>query len=337
MSPPAIFLTTDFGFADHYVGTVKGVILSINPQATILDLTHQVQPYNIRQASFILGASHRFSPSASIHVAVVDPGVGTHRRAVLLITPRAQFLAPDNGVLSGVIASVSPSSDSPISPCSKEGQGGFAGQQSIAIPPNCSAYQLTNPDYWLHPVSDTFHGRDIFAPVAAHLSLGIPPHSLGEAVKDLFYLPTPRPGWQGNRVLGEVIYGDHFGNLITNIPVEALQALDPTSLQVSIKGRRISGFEADLPQQPHYGPSSAASGPFRHPAGGSHRQPRLPGNCRARWQCRYGTGSLHRRAGFSCNSPLICFPRPLTSANGYLDTPKLRGGPRYRMSTSSWL
>ena len=250
MSPPAIFLTTDFGFADHYVGTVKGVILSINPQATILDLTHQVQPYNIRQASFILGASHRFFPSASIHVAVVDPGVGTHRRAVLLITPRAQFLAPDNGVLSGVIASVSPSSDSPISPCSKEGQGGFAGQQSIAIPPNCSAYQLTNPDYWLHPVSDTFHGRDIFAPVAAHLSLGIPPHSLGEAVKDLFYLPTPRPGWQGNRVLGEVIYGDHFGNLITNIPVEALQALDPTSLQVSIKGRRISGLRRTYHSSP---------------------------------------------------------------------------------------
>ncbi|MCS5656835.1 MAG: SAM-dependent chlorinase/fluorinase, partial [Dehalococcoidia bacterium] len=158
MAPPPVVLTTDFGLSDPYAGVMKGVVLSINPAATLIDLTHDIQPQNIRQGSFVLSASRRFFPPGSIHVAVVDPGVGTDRMAVLLVTPKASFLAPDNGLLSGVLKEylVTPPPDS----------------SRVPLPSSLTAYQLTNSEYWLHPVSNTFHGRDIFSPVAAHLSMG---------------------------------------------------------------------------------------------------------------------------------------------------------------------
>ncbi len=223
MAGPSIVLTTDFGTSDTYVGMMKGVILSINPRATIVDLTHQVQPQNLQQASFILGASHRFFPPGAIHVVVVDPGVGTDRRALLVTTPAAQFLAPDNGVLSGVLGQrlEAPAVAAPRAP----------------VPSGCAAFELTNPHYWRHPVSDTFHGRAIFAPAAAHLSLGVAPEELGRPVADLAWLQSVPPQREGRRIRGEVIYADHFGNLITNIPAEWLVGAEKP--QVEIKGEVI--------------------------------------------------------------------------------------------------
>ena len=226
MAHPPIVLTTDFGLSDPYAGIMKGVVLSINPDAILIDITHQIQPQNIRQGSFVLAASHRFFPESSIHVAVVDPGVGTDRRAVLLVTPTARFLAPDNGLLSGVLGDYL---DTP--PLNAE---------RVNLPSSLTAYHLTNSEYWLHPVSNTFHGRDIFAPVAARLSLGVPPADLGRPIQDLAWLPTPKPTQDGNYLLGEVIYADHYGNLITNIPVGELAGA--TNIMVEVKGRKIRGL-----------------------------------------------------------------------------------------------
>ena len=224
MVAPPIVLTTDFGAASSYAGVLHGVVLRINPSATVVDLTHQVQPQNIRQASFMLGTNYRFFPEGSIHVAVVDPGVGTGRKPLLVVTPSGRFLAPDNGLLSYVLADHL-----------KE-----APRQSglVPLPPDCSAYYLTNSRYWLSPLSHTFHGRDIFAPAAAHLSLGVSPDQLGQPVREMVWLPTPQPTRRGNNLSGEVIYADHFGNLVTNIPVQELT--DTGLLEVEIKGLRIN-------------------------------------------------------------------------------------------------
>ena len=220
-----IVLTTDFGLADPYAGVMKGVILGINPAATLIDLSHQIHPQNIRQAAFILGASYRLFPQGSIHVAVVDPGVGTGRRALLVETPTAYFLAPDNGLLSYVL---------------RDYLGESPGEQGrVSLPANWQAYQLTNERYWLHPVSNTFHGRDIFAPVAAHLSLGVPAHELGEPVSEVVWLPAPQLSEHDGTLHGEVIYADHYGNLVTNVPAERIG--DAAATSVEIKGHRISG------------------------------------------------------------------------------------------------
>jgi S-adenosylmethionine hydrolase len=223
MASPPIVLTTDFGLTDPYAGVMNGVVLSINPAATLIDLTHDIQPQNIRQGSFVLAASHRFFPPNSIHVAVVDPGVGTDRMAVLLITPNASFLAPDNGLLSGVLK------DHLATPPPDSGR--------VPLPPSLTAYQLTNSEYWLQPVSNTFHGRDIFSPVAAHLSLGVPPEAFGQPLQDLAWLPMPTPTRDNDSLIGEVIYADHYGNLVTNIPLEELA--NGTEIIVEIKGRKL--------------------------------------------------------------------------------------------------
>ena len=219
-------MTTDFGLSDPFVGVMKGVILSINPEAAIVDLTHQIQAQNVNHGAFLLGTSHRFFPAGAIHAVVVDPGVGTSRQALLLVTPHGKFLAPDNGVLSYVVADYL---EQPP-----------AQAERIAVPATLKAYGLNNPKYWLQPVSNTFHGRDIFAPVAAHLSLGILPDALGERMQELAWLPAPRSTVEGDRVLGEVIHVDWFGNLVTNIPEDALPA--GRNLEVLIKTRRIIGL-----------------------------------------------------------------------------------------------
>tara|TARA_B100000446_G_C10548668_1_gene339411 strand:+ start:3510 stop:4349 length:840 start_codon:yes stop_codon:yes gene_type:complete len=226
MAHPPIVLTTDFGLSDPYAGVMKGVVLSINPAAYLIDLTHQIQPQNIRQGSFVLAASHRFFPESSIHVAVVDPGVGTDRRAVLLVTPTARFLAPDNGLLSGVLGDYLDTH--PLN------------AERVNLPSSLTAYHLTKSEYWLHPVLNTFHGRDIFAPVAGHLSLGVTPADLGRPIQDLTWLPTPKPTQDGTYLLGEVIYADHYGNLVTNITVGELAGA--TKILVEIKGRKIQGL-----------------------------------------------------------------------------------------------
>lgn len=231
-----IVLTTDFGLADPFVGVMKGVVLGINPQARLIDLTHHIQPQNVLQGAFLLGTSYRFFPPGAIHVVVVDPGVGTSRRALLLTTPRGWFLAPDNGVLSYVLQDFLNSVPE---------QGGM-----VTLPAGLEAFSLTNPRYWLHPVSNTFHGRDVFAPVAAHLSLGVAPTEVGEPVSEVVCSPLPRPFYPEQRgdqsVEGEVIIVDHFGNLVTNIPVTALRGAE--DIHVTVKGHRISGLSRAFQQ-----------------------------------------------------------------------------------------
>ncbi|PKB63857.1 MAG: hypothetical protein BZY80_05145 [SAR202 cluster bacterium Io17-Chloro-G2] len=226
MESPIIVLTTDFGAGSPAVGVMKGVILTINPQANIVDLTHQVDPQKVLQGARILGGSHRFFPQRSIHIAVVDPGVGTSRLGLLLTTPHGRFVGPDNGLFSNVIRGYMPHSPDADGP--------------VPIPEGCSARILDQPRYWLDPVSNTFHGRDVFSPVAAHLSLGVPDAELGPPAEQMDFLTTPQPSIQNGEIHGEVISADHFGNLVTNITAASLSST--AVLAVGIKGRRIPGL-----------------------------------------------------------------------------------------------
>ena len=194
-----ITLTTDFGFTDAYVAAMKGVILSINPKVTLVDISHSIKPQNILQAAFVLSTAYPFFPKETTHLVVVDPGVGTERKAIILETSLAYFVAPDNGVLSYVIQQTSPKS--------KEGKLG----------PEVEATALTKPEFWRATVSTTFHGRDIFAPVAALLSLGFTPTDFGETINSVIMLPLSHPRRTPEGVVGNIIHIDNFGNLITNI------------------------------------------------------------------------------------------------------------------------
>ncbi len=186
--PRIITLTSDFGPADGYVASMKGAILSINPQATIVDITHQVPPQDILHGAYVLSATYSFFPEGSIHLAVVDPGVGSRRKAVAVAAQGHYFVGPDNGVLS------------------------------LALPDECPAVELTESRYHLPEVSATFHGRDIFAPVAAHLSIGVSLDALGPPVATLQRLPGASPSIRDDgSVEGAVIHIDGFGNAITNI------------------------------------------------------------------------------------------------------------------------
>ena len=237
MTSPIVVFTTDFGLSDAYAGVMKGVALGINPNLLLIDLTHQILPQNVAQGSFLLGINHLFFPDDAIHVAVVDPGVGTDRRPVLLTTPCGTFVSPDNGLLSGVVDRYLESVPESTGP--------------VALPSELSAVHLTNPDYWRHPVSHTFHGRDIFTPVAAHLSLGVAPRDMGEPIDHLYYLPLPRPVSQGDAITGQVIYQDVYGNLVTNIPADNLP--DVELVDVRIKGRSIVGLSRTFNDNLHVG------------------------------------------------------------------------------------
>ena len=226
MPYPLLVFTTDFGLADAYAGVLKGVALTINPELRLLDLTHQVQAQNITQGSLLLGINHNYFPKNAIHVAVVDPGVGTDRRAVLLSTPWGRFVSPDNGLLSGVVAGYLKS------PPAVSG--------AVNLPPELTAVHLTDPQYWRLPLSNTFHGRDVFTPVASHLSLGVPAADMGEAIDSLFYLPMLRHVEQHGKISGQVVYRDIYGNLVTNIPADALPEDDV--VMVRIKDKHIQGL-----------------------------------------------------------------------------------------------
>ena len=231
-----ITLTTDFGTSDHYVAQMKGVILGINPQATIADISHSIGPQNIRQGAGVIGDAYRSFPDGAIRVVVVDPGVGTSRRPILLSTPNAHFVGPDNGVLSHVLSE----GFNDLPRLSDDG--------SADLPTGFQGFHLDNPNFWREPVSRTFHGRDIFAPVAAHLSLGAPPASLGTELARLVYLPPPLPYEEAGFLLGVVTSIDHYGNLVTNIPANLVTGHDPIEVQVqghSIRGLSRSYQEAD--------------------------------------------------------------------------------------------
>ena len=218
-----ITLTTDFGLTDGYVAAMKGVILGINPEAKLVDICHTIKPQNIPQAAFVLSTAYPYFPQRTIHLVVIDPGVGTERRAIIIRTPSADFVAPDNGVLSYVIqeSSAKPVADS-------------INLHQIELEPGLEVVAITNSQFWRTPVSPTFHGRDIFAPVAALLSLGFPPINFGEAITSLTVLPFPKPqpALDGSLV-GHVIHIDNFGNLITSIKSGDLpQAKQPITIEV---------------------------------------------------------------------------------------------------------
>ncbi len=207
---PIITLTTDFGLSDAYVGAMKGVLLSINPRASIVDVTHGVRPQQILQAAFLTQAAWPHFPDGAIHVAVVDPGVGTERRAVAIETPHGRFVGPDNGVLSATL----PDEARPE-----------AGAAPVALPVRCRAFEITDARYLRDQVSATFHGRDIFAPAAAHLSLGVPIEDLGERLDRIVALPALRARRMTDGSLaGQVVHIDHFGNVITDIRAGDLPA-----------------------------------------------------------------------------------------------------------------
>lgn len=231
-----ITLTTDFSPSDAYVAAMKGVILGINPDVTLVDICHTIEPQNIAQAAFVLGAACHYFPQHTIHLVVVDPGVGTERKAIILRTPAYLFVAPDNGVLSYVIAQ---SSWEDAAPVTTETSRIFETQLGD-LPSPLQAIAITESRYWHSPVSATFHGRDIFAPVAAHLSLGIPPEDFGEETHSVMSFPTPHPanGGQGELV-GHVIYIDHFGNLITDVTAADLP---PGEVSINIAGHIIEGL-----------------------------------------------------------------------------------------------
>jgi len=230
---PIITLTTDFGYDDAYVAAVKGAILNINPQASIVDVTHSVRPQDILEAAFILNTAYRYFPKQTVHVAIVDPGVGSERRGIILKTASAIFVAPDNGILSYVI-------DDLFSVESRSVIEQTHGLTEIVFKTGLEAAAITDPRFWRHPVSPTFHGRDIFAPVAAGLSLGISPYEFGEKISSLHALPVAKPSLDpdGNLV-GQVLHVDRFGNLITNIRSNSLTSKD---VAIEVTGQRIQGI-----------------------------------------------------------------------------------------------
>jgi S-adenosylmethionine hydrolase len=228
-----ITLTTDFGYDDAYVAAVKGAILSINPEANIIDISHSIKPQDILQAAFTLSIAYRYFPKQTIHMAIVDPGVGSERQGIILKTPSAIFVAPDNGILSYII-------DDLFSVESLSLTKQSAALKEIVFKKGLEAAAITDPRFWRHPVSSTFHGRDIFAPVAAGLSLGISPYEFGEKINSLhiFSIPKPSVDAEGNLV-GQVLHVDHFGNLITNIKSGDLPRKDIT---VEVAGYCIQGI-----------------------------------------------------------------------------------------------
>ncbi len=212
-----ITLTTDFGYRDPLVGMMKGIILGINPDVNIVDISHGIEKYNIKEAAITIGMSFRLFPSRTIHVVVTDPGVGSMRRPILVATEDYYFIGPDNGVFSMV----------------------YNEAERIEV------IHLTAEHYFLPDRSMTFHGRDIFAPVAAWLSKGVMITNFGEPVSDYTTIHIPKPSMPvKNAIEGEIIYIDHFGNAISNIRYSDLapfmdQDSDNKGLRIVMKGKQI--------------------------------------------------------------------------------------------------
>jgi len=195
---PIITLTTDFGYKDPFVGIMKGVILNINPFANIIDITHGISPQNIMEAAFTIETSFASFPSKTIHVVVVDPGVGSVRRPILVITYNYYFVGPDNGIFS----------------------------QIYNLNESLNVIHLTAEHYFMPRISSTFHGRDIFAPASAWLSKGINVSNFGDPIDDYVNIPIPVPVMPTKNIIeGEVIYIDRFGNVMTNIKTQKIDEL----------------------------------------------------------------------------------------------------------------
>jgi S-adenosylmethionine hydrolase len=213
--PGALGLLTDFGLRDGFVGVMKAVALGVAPDARFVDISHDIAPQDIEMGSWTLGMAWRYFPAGSVLVCVVDPGVGGERRAVAFITGERFFVGPDNGLFTHVLA------QSPVDRC----------------------VALTNTAYHLPGASATFHGRDIFAPCGAHLLEGVALEALGEWVDPatLARLPVPvAPVWEGDTLVGRVAHVDHFGNLISDIPLAEPGALMASGVRIEVAGRAIA-------------------------------------------------------------------------------------------------
>jgi S-adenosylmethionine hydrolase len=267
--PPVITMTTDFGHYDGYVGTMKGVIHTLVPDAKVVDISHEVTPQQINEGAFILYRAYRYFPAGAVHIAVVDPGVGSSRRPIVLCTRHGTFVGPDNGIFTYILRTelAGPGAESedepPSGPAWAGGMWGiapnWAGDEpsrrrrraaGFARDGEPKAYHLVNPDYWLANVSTTFHGRDIFAPVAAHLASGAQPERMGEPISldSLVKLPVgaPRVYRSGKTitVVGQIMHVDRFGNIITNLPERLLAPLldGAPSVSVEVGGHTIKGL-----------------------------------------------------------------------------------------------
>lgn len=205
-------LITDFGDEGGYAGIMKGVILTINPHCQIIDITHQISPQGIEEAAFLLHNAYSYFPAHSIHVVVVDPGVGSERKPILVETDKYWFVGPDNGVFSFVFS-----------------VKGFK-----------KVWEITNKRYFLPEISFTFHGRDIFAPVAAHVSLGVPAEKLGKELRGFVILKDLEPRVSAGMIRARVVYIDHFGNLVSNVSRDLFSKLVAgKSFSINVGGKLI--------------------------------------------------------------------------------------------------
>ncbi len=213
---PIITLLTDFGTTDYFVGAMKGAILAVNSQTTIVDITHETEPHNVRSAAFTLFAAAQTFPENTIHIAVVDPGVGSNRRAILAVCDRGFFIAPDNGLLEFVFQNVG----------------------------NLRVFHLTNDKYFRRPVSQTFHGRDVFAPIAGWLSNGISPAELGAEITDFVRLEITKPQQiSENTIETEILHIDRFGNCLVNLTHADLPADFANNLRLEINNQKIDKLQ----------------------------------------------------------------------------------------------
>ena len=214
MTPRILTLTTDFGADGPYVAAMKGVILGLAPGTQMVDVSHSIAPQNIAEGSYVLAGIVPYFPAGTVHLAVVDPGVGTDRRLIALEVDGHRFVVPDNGLIGGVLR----------------------GRDLAGI------WEIRNPDLRRPVVSPTFHGRDILAPAAAHLLRGGSPSELGPKLDNVVVLSSLEPVEDEQGLVGEVVFLDSFGNLITNIPRDRLGSVEPSGWSVEILGHRIDGM-----------------------------------------------------------------------------------------------
>ena len=211
MPAPILTLTSDFGLSDHYVAAMKSVILSICPQARMVDISHGISPFEIAEGAYLIAQAYPSFPRKTVHVVVVDPGVGTSRRPILLEAAGQYFVGPDNGVLSMVY--------------SRE-------KSKVRL--------ISNDRYFRMPVSRTFHGRDIFSPVAAHLAAGVPPSRMGKLIQDYLRPSFEKPQRTGKRTwTGRILKIDRFGNIITNFDAIEFPDLDRKNFSLAIGPRQV--------------------------------------------------------------------------------------------------
>ena len=213
---PFLTITTDFGSKDGFVGTMKGVIWNICPEVQIADITHEIAPQNIHEGAIALWRAYSFFPAGTVHVIVVDPGVGTQRRPIAAKLGDQYFVAPDNGVLTPIIEDA----------------------EAKGLP--VQFVHLTNQKYWLQAVSHTFHGRDIFAPVGAHLAAGVAITELGPVITDVKRAPLPKPEKTASGWKAQISVVDTFGNLTTNLPGSALEGR--TDITIHLKDLVVIGL-----------------------------------------------------------------------------------------------